>query len=218
MSPRSNRPKHIHIRQGTENVTPNHSPSYTVSAKLQAGYDKHICHFLWDEMTCRWCELSLLSSIAASLSRWSEYVPCLTEQLSLQAGGCAGMCVDLTLFPLDTVKTRLQSPQGFYKAGGFRGIYAGVPSAAVGSFPNGVMAGYMTPRGRCSLLFVIDVLTKHHKLPVLCRDLSLQSVVHNIHKGSVCSASRASFTHFYEYYTMTRMTGIRILRLTFLRL
>lgn len=49
------------------------------------------------------------------------------------------MCVDLTLFPLDTIKTRLQSQQGFYKAGGFRGIYAGVPSAAVGSFPNGKM-------------------------------------------------------------------------------
>uniref|UniRef100_A0A8C2BRC0 Mitochondrial S-adenosylmethionine carrier protein n=1 Tax=Cyprinus carpio TaxID=7962 RepID=A0A8C2BRC0_CYPCA len=54
----------------------------------------------------------------------------------LHAGGCAGMCVDLTLFPLDTIKTRLQSQQGFYKAGGFRGIYAGVPSAAIGSFPN----------------------------------------------------------------------------------
>lgn len=49
------------------------------------------------------------------------------------------MCVDLTLFPLDTIKTRLQSQQGFYKAGGFRGIYAGVPSAAVGSFPNGTV-------------------------------------------------------------------------------
>ncbi|KAJ3602801.1 hypothetical protein NHX12_030549, partial [Muraenolepis orangiensis] len=46
------------------------------------------------------------------------------------------MSVDLTLFPLDTVKTRLQSQQGFHKAGGFKGIYAGVPSAAVGSFPN----------------------------------------------------------------------------------
>ncbi|XP_032406492.1 mitochondrial S-adenosylmethionine carrier protein isoform X4 [Xiphophorus hellerii] len=55
---------------------------------------------------------------------------------SLVAGGCAGMCVDLTLFPLDTIKTRLQSQQGFHKAGGFGGIYAGVPSAAVGSFPN----------------------------------------------------------------------------------
>ncbi|NWR16177.1 SAMC protein, partial [Emberiza fucata] len=52
------------------------------------------------------------------------------------AGGVAGVCVDLILFPLDTVKTRLQSPQGFRKAGGFRGIYAGVPSTAIGSFPN----------------------------------------------------------------------------------
>lgn len=42
----------------------------------------------------------------------------------------------MILFPLDTVKTRLQSPQGFRKAGGFRGIYAGVPSTAIGSFPN----------------------------------------------------------------------------------
>ncbi|XP_029416502.1 S-adenosylmethionine mitochondrial carrier protein isoform X3 [Nannospalax galili] len=55
---------------------------------------------------------------------------------SLVAGGVAGASVDLILFPLDTIKTRLQSPQGFNKAGGFRGIYAGVPSAAVASFPN----------------------------------------------------------------------------------
>ncbi|KAM9657834.1 mitochondrial S-adenosylmethionine carrier protein isoform 1-T1 [Morphnus guianensis] len=55
---------------------------------------------------------------------------------ALAAGGIAGVCVDLILFPLDTVKTRLQSPQGFRKAGGFRGIYAGVPSTAIGSFPN----------------------------------------------------------------------------------
>ncbi|XP_078399800.1 mitochondrial S-adenosylmethionine carrier protein isoform X1 [Cetorhinus maximus] len=58
---------------------------------------------------------------------------------SLVAGGLAGMCVDLTLFPLDTMKTRLQSPQGFYNAGGFRGIYAGVPSTALGSFPNAAL-------------------------------------------------------------------------------
>ncbi|XP_027966135.1 S-adenosylmethionine mitochondrial carrier protein isoform X2 [Eumetopias jubatus] len=55
---------------------------------------------------------------------------------SLVAGGVAGVAVDLILFPLDTIKTRLQSQQGFNKAGGFRGIYAGVPSAAIGSFPN----------------------------------------------------------------------------------
>ncbi|XP_004854225.1 S-adenosylmethionine mitochondrial carrier protein isoform X1 [Heterocephalus glaber] len=56
--------------------------------------------------------------------------------VSLVAGGVAGASVDLILFPLDTIKTRLQSPQGFERAGGFRGIYAGVPSTAIGSFPN----------------------------------------------------------------------------------
>ncbi|XP_028906492.1 S-adenosylmethionine mitochondrial carrier protein isoform X1 [Ornithorhynchus anatinus] len=54
----------------------------------------------------------------------------------LLAGGIAGVSVDLILFPLDTIKTRLQSPQGFTKAGGFCGIYSGVPSTAIGSFPN----------------------------------------------------------------------------------
>jgi solute carrier family 25 S-adenosylmethionine transporter 26 len=52
------------------------------------------------------------------------------------AGACAGLAVDISLFPLDTIKTRLQSEQGFLKAGGFRGIYSGLSSAAVGSAPN----------------------------------------------------------------------------------
>ncbi len=55
----------------------------------------------------------------------------------LQGGGGAGLSVDMVLFPLDTIKTRLQSEQGFYRAGGFRGLYAGVGSAAAGSIPSG---------------------------------------------------------------------------------
>ena len=54
----------------------------------------------------------------------------------------AGLSVDITLFPIDTVKTRLQSPQGFAKAGGFRGIYSGLGSAAVGSMPSGESPEY----------------------------------------------------------------------------
>lgn len=54
-----------------------------------------------------------------------------------QAGGLAGTSVDLLFFPIDTVKTRLQSAQGFAKAGGFRGIYKGVGSVIVGSAPGG---------------------------------------------------------------------------------
>uniref|UniRef100_A0A665UA15 Mitochondrial S-adenosylmethionine carrier protein n=1 Tax=Echeneis naucrates TaxID=173247 RepID=A0A665UA15_ECHNA len=81
------------------------------------------------------------------------------------AGGSAGMCVDLTLFPLDTIKTRLQSQQGFYKAGGFRGIYAGVPSAAVGSFPNAA-AFFVTYECTKSLLGTDGVLPVPHMAPV----------------------------------------------------
>jgi len=40
---------------------------------------------------------------------------------------------------LDTLKTRLQSPQGFFAAGGFRGIYNGLGSAVVGSAPGAAL-------------------------------------------------------------------------------
>ncbi|KAL2160132.1 hypothetical protein VTH06DRAFT_1787 [Thermothelomyces fergusii] len=56
-------------------------------------------------------------------------------QTALLAGALAGTTVDLSLFPLDTLKTRLQSREGFFASGGFRGIYRGVGSALVGSAP-----------------------------------------------------------------------------------
>ncbi|XP_076468737.1 mitochondrial S-adenosylmethionine carrier protein-like isoform X2 [Babylonia areolata] len=51
----------------------------------------------------------------------------------------AGVSVDVALFPLDTIKTRLQSQQGFQAAGGFRGIYAGLMSVTLGSAPIGAV-------------------------------------------------------------------------------
>ncbi|KAF8321963.1 mitochondrial carrier, partial [Cantharellus anzutake] len=51
------------------------------------------------------------------------------------AGAAAGTSVDLLFFPIDTVKTRLQSSQGFLAAGGFRGVYRGIGSVIVGSAP-----------------------------------------------------------------------------------
>ena len=56
-------------------------------------------------------------------------------QTALLAGALAGPTVDLSLFPLDTLKTRLQSAQGFFASGGFRGIYRGVGSCVIGSAP-----------------------------------------------------------------------------------
>jgi len=58
---------------------------------------------------------------------------------SLVSGGLAGTAVDVSLFPLDTIKTRLQSKQGFMAAGGFRNIYSGLGPAAVGSAPNAAL-------------------------------------------------------------------------------
>ena len=56
---------------------------------------------------------------------------------ALVAGGLAGTSVDVALFPLDTLKTRLQSSEGFIKAGGFKGVYRGLGSVTVGSAPGG---------------------------------------------------------------------------------
>lgn len=60
-------------------------------------------------------------------------------RVALVSGGCAGTSVDLLLFPLDTIKTRLQSERGFWKSGGFRGIYSGILSSAVGSAPTAAL-------------------------------------------------------------------------------
>lgn len=40
-------------------------------------------------------------------------------------------------FPLDTIKTRVQSTQGFIKSGGLKGVYRGVGSVGMGSAPGG---------------------------------------------------------------------------------
>ncbi|ORX94079.1 mitochondrial carrier [Basidiobolus meristosporus CBS 931.73] len=55
----------------------------------------------------------------------------------------AGTAVDTALFPLDTIKTRLQSKAGFIKSGGFSGIYSGLSSAVIGSAP-GAAAFFVT--------------------------------------------------------------------------
>lgn len=60
------------------------------------------------------------------------------KSFTFQAGGLAGTAVDVSIFPFDTVKTRLQSAEGFWRAGGFKGVYSGLASAALGSAPTGM--------------------------------------------------------------------------------
>ena len=52
--------------------------------------------------------------------------------------------MDLLFFPIDTVKTRLQSSQGFRRAGGLAGVYKGVGSVIVGSAPGGVFFPFVS--------------------------------------------------------------------------
>jgi len=58
---------------------------------------------------------------------------------ALLSGAIAGVSVDVSLFPIDTIKTRLQSAQGFWKSGGFKGIYRGLSAAATGSAPGAAL-------------------------------------------------------------------------------
>uniref|UniRef100_A0AC35TUV0 S-adenosylmethionine mitochondrial carrier protein n=1 Tax=Rhabditophanes sp. KR3021 TaxID=114890 RepID=A0AC35TUV0_9BILA len=53
----------------------------------------------------------------------------------LVCGAAAGFTVDLSLFPIDTIKTRLQSEKGFIASGGFKNIYKGVGAVALGAAP-----------------------------------------------------------------------------------
>jgi len=56
---------------------------------------------------------------------------------SMLAGGAAGLITDVVLFPIDTVKTRLQTTKGFWSSGGFRGIYRGIGAISCGAIPSG---------------------------------------------------------------------------------
>ncbi|KAL1406427.1 S-adenosylmethionine transporter [Vanrija albida] len=66
-----------------------------------------------------------------------------TFQRALVSGAASGLAVDLMFFPLDTVKTRIQSSAGFWASGGFRGVYRGVGSVGAGSAP-GAAAFFVT--------------------------------------------------------------------------
>ncbi|KZC12398.1 PREDICTED: S-adenosylmethionine mitochondrial carrier protein-like [Dufourea novaeangliae] len=55
---------------------------------------------------------------------------------SLISGAFAGTICDVTFYPLDTLKTRLQSQHGFVKSGGFKRLYQGLGPVMIGSAPS----------------------------------------------------------------------------------
>mmetsp|Transcript_52087 Transcript_52087/g.161631 ORF Transcript_52087/g.161631 Transcript_52087/m.161631 type:complete len:632 (+) Transcript_52087:127-2022(+) len=66
---------------------------------------------------------------------WGEWWRTSPFFISLAAGAIAGMSAEFVFFPLDCVKTRVQSRHGFKQAGGFRGIYRGCGIAISGAAP-----------------------------------------------------------------------------------
>jgi solute carrier family 25 S-adenosylmethionine transporter 26 len=63
---------------------------------------------------------------------------------SALAGALAGLSVDVSLYPIDTVKTRMQSKNGFIASGAFKGVYKGLSVVTVTSVPSGALffSGY----------------------------------------------------------------------------
>ena len=47
--------------------------------------------------------------------------------------------MDVCIYPLDTLKTRMQAAQGFRAAGGYTGLFSGVTAAALGAVPGGAL-------------------------------------------------------------------------------
>ncbi|KAK0162562.1 hypothetical protein PV327_006330 [Microctonus hyperodae] len=54
---------------------------------------------------------------------------------SMISGAASGLVCDFIFFPMDTVKTRLQSQHGFIKSGGFKQLYHGLGPVIAGSAP-----------------------------------------------------------------------------------
>ncbi|CAF1305970.1 unnamed protein product [Rotaria sp. Silwood1] len=62
-----------------------------------------------------------------------------TIQHSLVAGSIAGCAVDLTLYPIDTIKTRLQEKKFINRRILFSSLYSGVGSVLIGSGPSSAL-------------------------------------------------------------------------------
>ncbi|KAL5110195.1 S-adenosylmethionine mitochondrial carrier protein [Taenia crassiceps] len=60
---------------------------------------------------------------------------------ALLSGATAGVCVDMAVYPMDTIKTRLQSAAHAVKpvGGGRMGLFAGLPAVLLGSAPGAAL-------------------------------------------------------------------------------
>ncbi|KAI6660027.1 S-adenosylmethionine mitochondrial carrier protein [Oopsacas minuta] len=81
---------------------------------------------------------------------------------SLVGGALSGLSVDAILFPIDTIKTRIQSEHGFLKSGGVSRLYAGIGPLLMGSMPSSatffLTYEYVRTRGNVSEMLAMNML------------------------------------------------------------
>ncbi|CAE7217550.1 slc25a26, partial [Symbiodinium microadriaticum] len=59
--------------------------------------------------------------------------------VSFSSGLLAGVAVDVPLHPLDTLKTRMQSTDGFWASGGYRNLWSGLSAVLLVSLPGSAL-------------------------------------------------------------------------------
>ena len=78
--------------------------------------------------------------------------------VSVASGALAGFIVDVSLYPLDTVRTRLQSRTGFWTSGGLTGVYRGLSVVLYGSvFGGAAFFGAYDTTKECLIVNSVDV-------------------------------------------------------------
>jgi solute carrier family 25 S-adenosylmethionine transporter 26 len=142
----------------------------------------------------------------------------------LLSGAVAGTSVDVVLFPLDTIKTRMQSAAGFWASGGYRGIYNGLGSAAAGSAPTAALffvtyemsKTYLTPTNATHQSPWIHCLSASlGELVACCIRVPTENVKQKVQAG-LYSTSMTAFrallasgvSHFYTGYSTTILREI----------
>nr|AKN21574.1 slc25a-6 [Schmidtea mediterranea] len=59
-----------------------------------------------------------------------------TEIISITSGAVAGLVTDSILYPIDTIKTRIQSTRTILKSNLYKNLFSGIPTVIAASAPN----------------------------------------------------------------------------------